>query len=162
MKELIAKISSYNLFNYLFPGVVFVALSNALTTYSFVQDNLLVAAFLYYFIGLVISRFGSLVVEPLLKKLHFLRFADYDDFVSASRSDPQIEVLSEANNTYRTLCSTFLLLLLLMLYDWLAQSLAFLRDSKTTVLLIVLLLVTFLFSYRKQTKYIKKRVDMNR
>ena len=49
MTDLIKKLSSYNLFNYLLPGVVFVALSHAFTGYSFVHDNLLIAAFLYYF-----------------------------------------------------------------------------------------------------------------
>lgn len=121
MGDLINKISSYNLFNYLFPGIVFVALSKEITAYSFVQQDILVGAFLYYFIGLVISRFGSLVVEPILKKIKFIEFADYKDFVVASQKDPQIEILSEANNTYRTLLSMFLLVFLLKLYEWVAQ-----------------------------------------
>jgi len=99
MNAILNKISSYNLFNYLFPGIVFVALSKEFTEYSFVQQDLLIAAFLYYFIGLVISRFGSLVIEHFLKRLHFLDFADYKDFVAISKKDEKLEVLSEANNT---------------------------------------------------------------
>ncbi|MCQ9208569.1 MAG: hypothetical protein NG712_04240, partial [Omnitrophica bacterium] len=68
MKELVQKLSSYNLFNYLFPGIVFVIILKEMTSYSLLQENFITGAFVYYFIGLVVSRFGSLVVEPLLKK----------------------------------------------------------------------------------------------
>ena len=157
MGDLINKISSYNLFNYLFPGIVFVALSKEITAYSFVQQDILVGAFLYYFIGLVISRFGSLVVEPILKKINFIKFADYKNFVVASQKDPQIEVLSEANNTYRTLLSMFVLLFLLKLYESVAQSWAPLQERGIIILLLILF-VMFLVSYKKQTSYVNKRV----
>lgn len=68
MKDLLDKISSYNLFNYLFPGILFAVISKEFTSYSLLQDNLIVGAFIYYFIGLVVSRFGSLVIEPASKK----------------------------------------------------------------------------------------------
>src|SRR3989338_2221551 len=113
MKDIIDKLSSYNLFNYLFPGVVFVVLAQALTHYSFVQQDILLGIFLYYFIGLVISRFGSLVIEPLLKRLSFLKFSDYRDFVAASKKDEKVDLFSEINNTYRNLCACFSLLILL-------------------------------------------------
>ena len=157
MNELLAKISSYNLFNYFLPGIVFTALASDTLRYSIAQRDLLTAAFLYYFAGLVISRFGSLVIEPVLKRFSFVHFSDYNDFLAASEKDGQLAVLSEANNTYRTLSSLFVLLLLLRLYGKLETRLPFLREWDATVLL-VLLLVMFLFSYRKQTSYISKRV----
>ena len=69
MKDLIDKLSSYNIFNYLFPGVLFAALGDRLTSYSLLIDDIMVGVFIYYFIGLVISRLGSLFLEPLLKWL---------------------------------------------------------------------------------------------
>src|SRR3989344_7954495 len=102
MKDILDKITSYNLFNYLLPGVLFVAILDKFTSYSLTQENLLIGAFVYYFIGLVISRFGSLIVEPFLKSVSFLKFADYVDFVSASKIDSKIEDFSEVNNMYRT------------------------------------------------------------
>jgi hypothetical protein len=65
MKEILDKLSSYNLFNYLLPGIIFVVLASEITRYSFIHDDIVIGAFLYYFIGLVISRFGSLAIEPL-------------------------------------------------------------------------------------------------
>ncbi len=127
--------------------------------YPIVQSDVIVGAFLYYFIGLVVSRFGSLIIEPVLKWISFVRFADYADFVAASKKDNQVEVLSEANNTYRTFCSLFSLLLFLKLYGHIEARLPFLRSWDATTLA-VLLLILFLFSYRKQTGYIAKRVKI--
>ena len=160
MKELLDKISSYNLFNYLFPGILFAVISEEFTAYSFLQDNLIIGAFVYYFIGLVISRFGSLFIEPLLRKLSFLKFANYKDFVSASKKDAKIELLSEINNMYRTLSSMFVLLLLLKLYELIESNAPILKDWSTYILL-ALLFAMFLFSYRKQTNYITKRIKSN-
>jgi len=108
----------------------------------------------------VISRFGSLIIEPLLKTLSFVKFAEYKDFVAVSQKDSKLEVLSEVNNTYRTLASLFSLLLLLKLYVKLEGKFPFLKGWDATILA-VLLLVMFLFSYRKQTSYITKRVEAN-
>ena len=158
MKDLLDKISSYNLFNYLFPGILFAVISSKITSYPFLFDNLIIGAFIYYFIGLTISRFGSLVIEPLLRKTHFLKFADYNKFILASKKDDKIELLSEGNNTYRTLCSMLVLLLLLKLYEFIELVFPILKLWDTYIL-IVLLLILFLFSYRKQTNYITKRIN---
>jgi hypothetical protein len=160
MKELLDKMSSYNLFNYLFPGILFAVLSKEITTYSFLQENLIIGVFIYYFIGLVVSRIGSLIIEPILKKLSFLKFADYKDFISASQKDSKIELLSEINNMYRTLSSLFILLILLKVYELIESKLPILKDWNSYILL-ALLLFMFLFSYRKQTTYIIKRIKSN-
>lgn len=160
MKDILSKLSSYNLFNYLFPGILFVIVASKVTHYSLIQQDVVIGVFLYYFIGLVVSRFGSLVIEPILRKTSFLRFADYEDFVAALKKDEKLELLSEVNNTYRTLCSLFTLLLLLKLYEVIETKLPFLAEWNVLVLL-VLLLVTFLLSYRKQTGYIIKRIKAN-
>ena len=159
MNELINKISSYNIFNYLFPGVIFAVLASEITRYHLVQQDIFTGAFLYYFMGLVVSRFGSLIIEPLLKWLSFVKFADYKDFVAASKQDEKLEILSEVNNTYRTLFSVFSLLLMLKLYTKIEERVAFLKEWGFMIL-VVLLLVMFLFSYRKQSTYITKRIKV--
>ena len=160
MNELLSKLSSYNIFNYLLPGVVFAVLASELVHYPVARRDIFTEAFLYYFVGLVVSRFGSLIIEPLLKALAFVQFADYKNFVAASQKDPKLEVLSEVNNTYRTLASLFSLLLLLNLYMKLEGRFPGLKEWDATILA-VLLLAMFLFSYRKQTSYIVKRIKAN-
>lgn len=160
MKDLLDKLSSYNIFNYLLPGVVFVVIASQLTSYNFIQQDILVGAFLYYFIGLVISRIGSIFIEPFLKFIKFLQFVDYKRFVKASKTDNRIDTLSEVNNMYRTICSLFLMLIAIKGFDWLSSKWLFLAEIKIETLTIFLFLL-FLFSYRKQTNYITKRIEAN-
>lgn len=161
MKDLLNKLSSYNIFNYLLPGVVFAVLAEKVSRHSFVQQDIVIGVFLYYFIGLVISRLGSLAIEPILRKMSFLRFADYRDFIAAAKADKKLELLSEVNNTYRTLCALFASLLVLRLYDSIERQFPALNDW-SSILLVIFLLVIFLFAYRKQTSYIIKRIEANR
>lgn len=161
MKEILDKITSYNLFNYLLPGVIFVAILDKFTIYSLVQENLVIGAFVYYFIGLVISRFGSLIIEPFLKLVSFLKFSDYADFVFASKNDPKIESFSEVNNMYRTFTTMFVSLLLLKGYELLSIKIPILSEY-TSLILVAGLFIMFLFSYRKQTGYITKRIKASK
>lgn len=160
MNEIITKISSYNIFNYLFPGVLFVVIAKYLTGYNFVLDNNLLGAFLYYFIGMVISRFGSVIIEPIFKKIKFLKFREYKRYVSASKQDTKIELLSEVNNTYRTLNAMIILLLFLKFHESISTKF-YLDSSISLIILIAFVFILFIFSYRKQTNYITKRIDAN-
>jgi len=161
MENLLEKISSYNIFNYLLPGTLFAFLLPLVTTYNIDQKNLLLAAFAYYFIGMVISRIGSLFVEPLLRKIGFLKFSDYGDFVRASAGDEKLETLSEVNNTYRTICALILCLLVVWAYGGAEQRWPMLLPL-TPYLLGGFIFLLFLFSYRKQTSYITKRVNAHK
>lgn len=160
MSEFLGKLSTYNLFNYLLTGVLFVVVSSHFTPFSFIQENLVFAPFLYYFIGLVISRIGSLILEPLLKWIKFVHFEEYSHYMTALKNDPRIEILSEANNMYRTLCALFVVVILLKMYAILQQVYPVLHTVATPVLIVGLFLM-FLLAYRKQTNYITKRITKN-
>lgn len=157
MEKLLEKLTSYNLFNYLLPGVIFSILLEKTTNYSIIQENIVAEAFLAYFIGLLISRISSLIIEPILKKVKFVKFADYKDFVLASENDNKIELLSESNNMYRVFISLFVVLIIVNIYEQLLQQIL---GEYTNFVVTVLLLLLFLFSYRKQTNYITQRVEI--
>lgn len=160
MKEILEKITSYNLFNYLFPGVLFVVLAKNFLFIDLTQGDIVLDIFVFYFVGLVISRFGSLVIETLLTKIRFLKFARYEDFVSVSKNDSKLEIFSLENNMYRTFIAMFTLLLLLKLYFYIQAIYPFLKNYDFYIL-ISILLVMFLYSYRKQTTYIFNRIINN-
>ena len=158
MKEIVEKISNYNFFNYLLPGIIFAYIADKFTTYVLVENDLVFALFIYYFIGLVISRFGSLVVEPILIRFMFIKYASYNEFVAASKKDEKIELLTESNNMYRTFCSMLFLLLLLKIIEIIEliyPNLIILNPY----LLVLSLLTLFLYSYKKQSQYIFNRVS---
>src|SRR5690554_4590353 len=157
MKELLHNISSYNIFNYLLPGILYAVLLSEFSEANIIQEEIIVGAFLYYFIGLVISRIGSLIVEPIFKKMKFLKFAEYSEFITACEKDPKIDTLSESNNMYRTLVARFLSLLISKLYVILATKYEW-SINTAFYILAVLLLAMFIFAYRKQTNYITRRI----
>lgn len=161
MKDLLDKLSSYNVFNYLLPGVLFAVFVDRVTSLQVLQKDLVIGVFLYYFLGSIVSRIGSLVVEPLLRSVGFITFAPYEDFVRAAKLDPKLEVLSEANNMYRTICALMISVAAVASYDYASRYFAILQAA-APVVCIVGLLILFLLSYRKQTSYITKRIAANK
>ncbi|HBB9226628.1 TPA: phosphohistidine phosphatase, partial [Escherichia coli] len=111
MDGLWEKISSYNIFNNLFPGALFIYLLERMTNIVLSGDDLIKNVVLYYFVGLVIGRIGSIVLEPFLKLSRLIKFAPYKDYVSACGVDGKIETLQEIANMYRTIFSMSIILL---------------------------------------------------
>jgi hypothetical protein len=120
--------------------------------------NTIELLFVYYFVGMVISRLGSLVVEPLSIKLGVVKYADYPEYIAASKKDGLIVTLLETSNLYRTIAAGGLLTVLIKLYIVAEQRTWFLLNARP-YLVGIMLFVLFLLSYRKQTIYIKSRVD---
>lgn len=151
MSELLQKLSTYNIFNYLFPGVVFVILLNRYTKINLAVDDVILGMFLYYFFGLVLSRIGSILIEPALRCTKIVEFSDYARFVRASKLDDKIELLSEVNNMHRTIIAMLGVLLVISICN----------GSATCLLTAGLLgiVILFILSYRKQTSFITKRID---
>lgn len=174
IKNVAEKISSYNIFNNLFPGIVFCHIVERTTRFSLVCDNILENLFIYYFVGMIISRIGSIFVEKWLKTIKvknrkmnskepFLKFAPYDRYINASKNDPFIITLNETNNTYRTIVAMTILIIAVKLYDWLIYDLVqYLgKEGNNLVFVIICLIVVilFMYSYKKQTDYIRSRVE---
>lgn len=160
MNDLLKQLSSYNLFNYLFPGTVFCVALNKLGGFDLIVEDLFAAFFFYYFVGLTISRVSSLIVEPLLKKTGFVKIGSYSDFIEAEKKDPKIAILSEVNNVYRTLISLPICAGAYWIGILVADALAVPSGLRATVLF-ASFAVLFLFSYRKQNSYVVKRIGAN-
>lgn len=164
MSEFINKISAYEIFNYLFSWIIFTRFVN---NFSWVHISEYVVSesiydiflfvFVLYFIWLVISRIGSVIIWPILKKL-WLEFADYKDFIEAEKVDKKIETLYMRNNVYRTLISlSFCLFVIQIIVDIVNSSFC---SHLLYYVCLNLLFILFLCSYIKQTNYIRKRVKI--
>lgn len=167
-KSISEKISSYNIFNNLFPGIIFCSILSKTTRFSISSNNILEQLFLWYFVGMIISRIGSILVESTLKKIKFkkrpyLVFADYKQYIAASRANPFIITLSETNNTYRTIIALLLSLSVvyfydIFLFDWVEEKCVI--GNKLTIIIIgILLIILFVKSYKKQSDYVRKQVE---
>lgn len=172
-KSMLEKISSYNIFNNFFPGIAFCYMVKIFTDYELDIGNLWENIFIYYFWGLVIGRIGSLVIENMLMKVriknkksklkeNYIERASYKEYIKASEKKSFIKILNETNNMYRAMISVFASVLIIKLYEIL--SIYFINlFGKIEIPLEILLLITgmilFIVSYKKQTDYIRKRVQ---
>ena len=124
LDKLLDKISSYNIINYLLPGGVFCYLFQYFAGVNFLHmgvdlskmsaggaiTSIVESLFIYYFVGIVISRVGSLLIEPFSQKMHLIDLTDEEGFAAASKEDSKLDVLLETNNLYRTMSAGFFLL----------------------------------------------------
>ena len=157
MNSILEKLDPYQILTNLLPGAFFgfgirFFLNLELPTKHISEDVII-----YYFMGFIISRIGSLVIEPILKKFGFLKFAPYQDFVNASKANSKIDTLSTANNYVRSLLTSALLFPVIGGLRVLALNCSWFSCNWRWVLLLFIIII-FLFSYKKQTEYIYKRV----
>ncbi len=159
IKLIIEKISQYNFLTNILPGTVLCILLKYVVGYNlFVFDDWYLMGIIFYFVGIVNNRFGSIVIEYILKIMHIITFAPYIDFVKAEQKDTKITILSTENNVFKSYISVCVLTLLSSLFTLIANNCSFIDNNKS-VIIITLLLVLFVLSYRKQTNYVKKRID---
>ena len=111
MTNILEKISSYNILNNILPGVVFIFLWDRLfpqAQFDLNKDGYLENVFIYYFIGMIISRIGSVVIEDIYRKTKFVIYSDDKDYAKAEKLDNKLPILVETNNLYRTTTAIFL------------------------------------------------------
>lgn len=158
MEKIFEKIGSYNLLNNMLPGSVFVYLLKGFVGIDILQKDVVNNLFLFYFVGMVVSRIGSLIIEPICKKMKFVVYANYESFLEACKLDAKIDDLSEVNNTYRTFLAGTITILGMWGYKKIGEYIPLMINILPFVV-VIFLLCLFAFSYRKQTSYIRKRVE---
>ena len=158
IKLIFDKLSQYNFLTNILPGTVLCIILKNLVGYDLIPSDYYQAGIVFYFVGMVNSRVGSLIIEPILKKICWIKFAPYPEFFKAEKNDPKLTVLSQENNVYRSYISVMFIATMAYIYrnisfDWCQ----IMKDEP--LVLIVSLLVLFLFAYRKQTSFVRKRVE---
>lgn len=165
ISKLLDKVSSYQLFNYLFPGIIFIEGIEYTTRIVYPSDNLVFRFFIYYIAGMILSRIGSLFIEPIFKKLCWVVYASYGNFLKALngtedetiKPDLKLDVLVAENNTYRTLAATFFMMLIVYSFaqfEWFDK---FNNTSWSLYVYFALLIILFGLSFRKQTSFVRSR-----
>jgi uncharacterized membrane protein len=118
--------------------------------------DLFYTVFFSYSAGFFINTFGSLVIEPILKKTHIIQFSEYEDYIFAEKKDIKIEKLMLYANMYRTVCSMLILTVLTKLLCIILAKLGiyYMLTNITFIFLIVL----GILAYKKKIDYVSKRV----
>lgn len=154
MGKFFDKMETYNILNFLFPGIIFASILTFLTEENIYSSSLIIATFEYYFTGLVLSRIGSIVINPIIEKTRVVKKEKYKNFICKEEKDKKIEILQREANQYRTFVATFVCLLLVEIYNCI-----FVDISKiNTIIYFIGLIILFTLSYRKQVKFVIERL----
>jgi hypothetical protein len=159
--KLLDKISAYQVVNYIIPGSVLCVLLKHIVGYDIIAFSMIENVIICYFVGMVNSRLGSLILYPILKKTKFIKEAEYLDFVTAEKKDSKVTILSDINNVFRSFANVMLLLLCslgIKNIDCISNFVV----RNINWIAIISLFILFLFSVRKQTKFVRDRVEANK
>ena len=158
MSSFLEKLGSYHILTNLLPGAFFMLTSRGFFGIGLPTANVAEDIVVFYFVGLIINRIGSLIVEPALKRCSFVKFAPHADYIKAVSIDSKIDVLSETNILLRTLLTCVILLPIIKLADIMYSKFPIIMQNFSWVI-IILLIALFLFAFKKQSDYIRKRVE---
>lgn len=157
MKYILDKISSYNLFNNLVPGLSYLYLSDKILNTCFFNDSLIEIIIIAYLVGMIISRFSSIVITNIIFKVSNIKEAKYKDYITACDKDEKINVLLQDRNIYRSLCGMGVILLFLKLVQiLLGNNLNY--NIILEIIFLIVFIIIFAISFVKQNKFIINRI----
>lgn len=174
MDSLIKILGTYDLFVNLIPGIVFIGLAPETFQSLILINNAILLLAVAYFIGIIISRIGSIFLEWLFaKKMKFVKMAPYKEYLNAesyekSKGEHKLDDLNRINNLYRSLASLCLCLIVTHCYYGYIGGLFFNSICVVERLVSVIfadnliywgLFMLFIWAYAKQTSYVRRRVE---
>lgn len=156
VSELINKIfSQYQFFNYIITGGVFLYALSLVSIYTINVKNFFLELLVYYAVGFFMSRLGAATIEPVLKKLGYIKYSDYTAYLRALKKEPILDDLSQLNNIFKTsMTAAFVFGIVMIINECHTHAAA-------PVLWIApfCMSLVFMHSYKKQTSYISARVQ---
>ncbi len=157
MDKILEKISGYHIFNNLIPGYLFLIISSQIIQKNLLIDNIIYSFFEAYFIGIIISRISSLIIEKSIIKIWKLKREPYCKYIEANKKDDKLEVLNQDCNMYRSLCALMLIELILKIMVMIGIQNKINKDV-LILAMFTILIILFAFSFVKQSKFISSRV----
>ena len=165
IKTLLEKASNYDFLNHIIPGSIFCCVFEKMSGHVIFGESFVTSLVLVYFAGILISRVGSLLVEPFCtfnfwKIGSIVKYAPYKDYIKAEKVDKKISLLVARNNMYRTFVAMSGMLLSYRLVARVSNIPCFAWTHHYKFELIILsVFALFVVSFQKQTSYVRKRVE---
>lgn len=91
-----------------------------------------------------------------------MKFTSYKDYIVAESKDAKITILSTENNVFRSYASLCVIAIFASIFKILEDKIKWIKNCESEykmMTLLVLLLIVFILSYRKQTSYVNKRIN---
>ena len=152
LSNFLSKLTRYDWITTLIPGLFFVCAMRFMTDVGLNEYAWHEQFAMVFFSGIICSRTGATIVEPL-GKLFGWKYC-YDDYQDWSKAEPvKSEMLITNSNWHRSLAGMMVLIIAQMVL----KNLVSLNVCKWIVVLGLLAL--FLDSYRRQVGFIRKRIE---
>lgn len=159
VKELLGKFTRYDWFTTLIPGVFCMAVGARLGILSFNSNSLLERFGMVFFLGLISSRIGASMIEPIFKIKRFKLWGKYEDYMTFRAKDEKgADMLVTNANWFRSLMGMVILLLAISSVNYVWGKVGWGAVSKRWVSLLGLLIL-FGDSYRRQLGFMLGRIN---
>jgi len=164
MSEFLQKLGSYQIMTNLLPGAFLAGMLRMLFKIELPSTGIFEIIIACYFWGLIVNRIGSLIIEPILtrpigkNKFKLIDRALYSEYLSASQADTKLDALSETNNCYRSFMTASLILPIVYGLSWLYSNCLWFNEYWRWFAVLFLVML-FFFSIKKQTAYVRDRVN---
>lgn len=160
LKTVSEKISSYQIFTYILPGIVFLAPLSLYYIKEIPSTSIWEKLLICYFVGMTVSRIGTFVFESWPSHIKWkwlgIQLIDYPTLIKAEKKDPKINSLLQVSNTYRSMAAASFTLLLVAILNY-YFNIGFQFPCGLHILNLFLCIL-FYFSFKKQYWYVNERV----
>lgn len=111
LSKLIGLLENFYLATYIIAGSA-IGIGFTIMDIEFFYSEFWINIGLCYFAGMIASRLGSLVIEPLCKIFNLIQWEPYERFLEAEKKDQTNKLLSisKLNSTYSTMSAVSLIL----------------------------------------------------
>lgn len=158
IEKILEKMGIYNLFTNIIPGYIFIMFN--FFNFNIKMDNIVEQVVLAYFVGLTISRIGSIILGNILLKISNDSDESYNKYIDACNKDTKIELLLQERNSCRTYVTLFIMCLLEIIGNYVFSKITITKDVILFIVL-VLLIIIYSISFCKYNRYIVKRIRIN-
>lgn len=149
----LAKISSYQLFNFIVPGASLLTILKFLYNMEIgVDENLGYFMLASYVVGLTLSRIGSVWIEGIMVSLKWIDGYDVSKYIEARKENMIVETMLSLANLYRTMGSLFVCDIVVLLVTGRVEGYCL------HYLVYAVLTCLFIASFIKQYSYFKKSI----
>lgn len=156
MEKIIEKMEEYKIIINLIPGYFFLWLLKYYVEIEFPFENVFQEFIITYVVGTAIGRIASIIFSRFLRKIKVIQFANYKNYVEASKKDAQISKLLMNANFYRNLFTVIIVIFILKGIIKFAADFEWIKNISLIILLII-----FILAFIKEEVNITGRVNIN-
>jgi hypothetical protein len=152
------KLDAYDILANLIPGAALTYALHHAELPTPAPDSLGAFLLVSFVVGVTTNRIGSILLDPFLRAIRFLKPKDYPAFVTAEKKDPKLSTIVANHGLYRTFLTAGLLYSCLIALKWAFPKLNW---SSPLVILAAVIAGTLVFAraLRKEDGYIHDRIE---